>query len=132
MLKVALMMTGPAERPVVADTFAAGDRLLIVDAEEGKLLRAIPRDGRSDRELAGEIAALDCEAVICGPIEQEPFVIIADEGCITRYHGAGLTLWDAVAQMNDYALPLIPDYIGGTGCHPGSADACARHGHEHL
>ena len=48
-----------------------------------------------------------------GQLEQAPFVIVADEGCCTRYDGSRLPALLAVDKMNDYALPLITDFIGG-------------------
>ena len=48
-----------------------------------------------------------------GQLEHAPFVIVADEGRCTRYDGSGLPALLAVDKMNDYALPLITDFIGG-------------------
>ena len=129
MLKIALATDGPMLDSEICAKFETLRYLLIVDAQTGKLLRPIPREGRSDTEMAKQIVAEDCEAVISGPIEEAPFVIIADEGCCTRYNGAGLPALLAVDKMNDYALPLLTDFIGGTGCHPGDESNCQHHHH---
>lgn len=79
--------------------------------------------------LADRIVVEDCEAVISGPIEETPFVRIADEGCATRYDGSGLPALLAVDKMNNYALPLLTDFIVGTGSHPSDESNCAYHRH---
>ena len=129
MLKIAITTDGPMLDSEVCAKYEEHSYLLIVDAESGKLLRRIERNGRSDVDMAREIVAEDCEAIITGPIEEAPFVIIADEGCCTRYNGAGLPALLAVDKMNDYALPLLTDFIGGTGCHPGDEANCQHHHH---
>ena len=56
-----------------------------------------------------------CEAILCGPVhDAELFESIADKG-ITRYLAAGMTVKAAVKAMEDYDLPYIKDYVGGTG-----------------
>lgn len=129
MLKIAVTTDGPMLDSTVCPTYAELTYLLIVDAESGKLLRCIERADRSETDMAREIVAEDCEAVITGPIEEAPFVIIADEGCCTRYDGAKLPVLLAVDKMNGYVLPLLTDYIGGTGCHPGDESNCQHHHH---
>lgn len=127
MLKIAIATDGPMLDSEVCGRYAELSYLLIVDAESGKLLNRIERNGCSDVDMARQIVAEDCEAVITGPIEEAPFVIIADEGCCTRYNGAGLPVLLAVDKMNDYALPLLTDFIGGNGCHPGDESNCQHH-----
>lgn len=129
MLKIALITDGRDFDSLVSHSFSAGKYVLIVDAESGKLLRSIDRGANTDAQLSKIIVAEDCEAVISGPIEEAPFVILADEGCCTRYNGAGEPALLAVDKMNDYALPLLTDFIGGTGCHPGDASNC-QHRHD--
>ena len=127
MLKVALITDDAGLDSRISSSFAAGNDLLIVDAESGALLEVIPRGTQSDIQLAQRIVQADCEALISGPIAQAPFVIVADEGCCTRYDGSRLPALLAVDKMNDYALPLITDFIGGTGCHPGEESRCGQH-----
>lgn len=127
MIKVALVMDGEAR---VAGEFAAGVCLMIADADTGECLCALPVQEMTPVEVAGKIVEADCEAVITGPISRGPFEIIADEGCATRYNGVGLPMAEALEKMNAYALPLIPDYIGGTGCHPGNEANCKTHTHD--
>lgn len=62
------------------------------------------------------IVQQDCEAVLCGAIEEAPFVVLADEGHVTRYAAAGLTPEEATKRLLRFALDYIKDYIGGTGC----------------
>lgn len=58
----------------------------------------------------------DCEAVICGEIERSPFLILAEEGNVTRYNGNGLSAGQALEKMLRYDLPLIKEHLGGGGC----------------
>ena len=130
MLKIALLTDGASLNSVIYRKYSDARYLLIADADSGKLLQSIPRNGQPDEVLADRIVAEDCEAVISGPIDEAPFVRIADEGCATRYDGSGLPALLAVDKMNDYALPLLTDFIGGTGCHPGDESNCTHHRHD--
>ena len=126
-MKIAAMTEGPDWNSPVAETFAAAEWLLILEMEPAGVIAAIPRNGLPDCDLAREIVAHDCEAVLCGPVEEAPFVIIADEGCVTRYQAAGLSARTAVREMEAYHLSMVPDFIGGTGCGSGGVDACRGH-----
>ena len=101
----------------VADLFSNAQHAVIIDAESFGVLGEIARGKAGDTEFARKLAAEDPEAVITGGINKEPFVILAEEHGITRYDGAGLRASEAVKLMNAYRLRIIPDYIGGTGCH---------------
>ena len=123
MIKIACLLDKKNGR--VADLFSDSCHALVIDAENGKIIKEIPRGKASDTEFARTIAAEDVEAVITGPLNKEPFEVIAEEYCITRYDGGGLKAGEAVRLMNEYRLRIIPDYIGGTGCHSGGE--CHEH-----
>jgi len=72
--------------------------------------------GKGAMENAKFIVKQDCEAVLCGEIEERPFVVLADEGYVTRYNGAGLTPEEATKRLLRFELDYIKDYIGGEGC----------------
>ena len=55
-----------------------------------------------------------CEAVICGPLEKEPFEILAGAG-VSRFDGSGRKAQRAFVRFLRNQLPLIRDYIGGPG-----------------
>ena len=128
-MKIAVML---AQEPVVATDFSTAKRLQIYDVPENggesTLLCEVARDCLDDEALALRIVEEDCEAVLCGPIEEAPFVILADQGCVTRYHAVGLSAAEAIAKMEQYALDMITDFIGGTGCHSG--EGCHEHPHD--
>ena len=130
-MKIAVML---AQEPVVAEDFSAAKRLQIYDVpdEGGKstLVCDVARDCLDDEALALRIVEEDCEAVLCGPIEEAPFVILADQGCVTRYLAVGLSAQEAIAKMEAYELDMIPDFIGGTGCHSG--EGCHEHPHDEV
>lgn len=130
MLKVALLTDGPGEQARVSPEFAAGTYLVVADADTGKILSTLPCGQMCQEEIARRIVEEDCEAVITGPIPRKPFEIIADEGCATSYNGVGAAVPEAIEKMNSYALPLIPDYIDGKGCHPGNEVNCKDHHHD--
>ena len=90
------------------------------------MLGELARGRASDEEFARMLAARDPEALITGEINREPFEVIAEEYCITRYYGGGLKAAEAVRLMNEYRLRIIPDHIGGTGCHSGHGE-CHDH-----
>ena len=131
-MKIAVTSDRPGLDGLVPELFAGSPWLLIVNADSGELLHAAAGNEAGDLGLAHEIVKWDCEGVLCGPIEKEPFIIIADEGGVTRYDAAGLTVRDAFAGMEARKLPLIRDYIGGPGCgghdHSGGSE-CSGHHH---
>ncbi len=131
MMYIAAMTEGPGADGIVAPVFADAGYLLILDGETGEVTASYARGGMDDCDLAGKIVEHDCEAVLCGPIEEDPFIIIADEGCVTRYQAGGLTAREALRRMNAYQLEMIPDFIGGTGCGSGQeSNCCHSHGDE--
>lgn len=103
----------------IAGLFREAVHAVLIDAETGDILKEIARAGVSDAEFARKLAEEDPEALITGEMNREPFEIIAEEYGITRYDGGGLKAGEAVRLMNAYKLRIIPDYIGGTGCHSG-------------
>lgn len=128
-MKIAVMLS---YEPVVASDFSSAKRLQIYDVPDHggayTLLREIPRDCLDDEAIALRIVEEDCEAVLCGPIEEAPFVVLADQGCVTRYNAVGLEADEALRKMEAYALDMITDFIGGTGCHSG--EGCHEHPHD--
>lgn len=126
-MKIAAMTEAPGLEGAVAQTFSSAGYLLILETEPRGIDAVYPREGLTDCALAGKIVAHDCEAVLCGPIEEAPFVILADEGCVTRYQAGGLTVGAALEEMEAYRLAMIPDFIGGTGCGSGQGGCCEQH-----
>lgn len=110
---------------VIAELFDETGYVVLIDAENYSVLSEFERGEMSQVELARWVLEEDCEAIITGPLEEAPFEIIAEEGMITRYDGVGLEAMESVRLMNGYRLKLIPDYIGGTGCHSG--EECHEH-----
>ena len=110
---------------VVADLFANTGYIVLTDADTYTVIEEFERGEMTQVEMARWVLKTDCEAIITGPLEEAPFEIIAEEGMITRYNGVGLEAMDSVRKMNAYALTLIPDFIGGTGCHSG--EGCHEH-----
>lgn len=125
MIRIACLLN--KKNGVVADSFAEADHAVFIDAETGDFLKEFSRNKMTDAEFARKIAEEDPEAVITGEIEKEPFEVLAEEFWITRYNGAGLKTAEAVRLMNAYKLRIIPDFIGGTGCHSGGE--CHDHDH---
>ena len=123
MIKTACLLD--KENGTVPGLFSDAAYVVLIDAENGAVLKEFSRGGISDAEFARVLAKEDPEAVITGEINQEPFEILAEEYGITRYDGAGLGAEEAVRLMNRYKLRIIPDYIGGTGCHSGGE--CHEH-----
>lgn len=131
-MKIAVASTRPGPEGRVPDTFSQTPWLLIYNAETGELLHRAPRGEEGDLGLAREILKWDCEGVLCGPIEREPFLVIADEGCVTRYYAVGLNVEKALEALQGRSLDFIRDHIGGDHRPPqGSGPACGGHHHQH-
>lgn len=136
-LHMAVTSTTPDMDGTVPPAFAGSDYLLIVDTDTGQLVHAEKRGEGGDTAMARAVLKWACEGIICGPLEQPPFDIIALEGNVTRFNGAGLAVTDALQAMDDLQLEYIKDFIGGEGCpstHPGQETFCGHdhdHGHGH-
>lgn len=101
----------------VPELFEGSPWLLIADADSGALLKALEWEGEdAAMRFARAVLDWDCECILCGEIERAPFVVIADEGCVTRYKASGLAARKALRKMLRNELDFITDYIGGTGC----------------
>jgi hypothetical protein len=128
---IAVASDSPDRNGTVPAFFAETPYRLFFDTESGGLLHVQTRSPGGDRDFAREMLRRDCEGVLCGPLEEEPFLLIADEGCITRYNAAGLPVAEALDRFGRRGLDLIRDHIGGRGCqnHAGGA-RCAGSGEE--
>ena len=114
---------------LVPGLFGEAAWLLIVEDESGELLRVVERsESGGDLFLARAILEEDCEGVLCGPLEREPFLIIADEGQVTRYNAAGLPAAEALERFRRRDLELIREHIGAEPHHPqGGSGGCGSH-----
>ena len=134
MLKIAASASGTGLDSLIPAMFADAAYLLIMDAEEDEILQVIDGSAMAPEErsihFAQKVVEQDCEAVLCGEIEEEPFAVLAEENSVTRYLAAGLGVQESVHKMNAYSLALIPDYIGGTGCPDTDPENCAHHDHD--
>lgn len=130
-MKIAVASTRPGTDGQVPETFSQTQWLLIFNAETDELLHTYGRGEDGDTGLAREILKWNCEGVLCGPIERQPFLIIADEGCVTRYHAAGMSVWQALEALRSRSLEFIRDYIGGENRphQPGAPPCGGQHNH---
>ncbi len=120
-MKIAIASNIDLPEGIVPDFFAGSPYLLIIETRFNKILANIKNEG-DDAELASKLVPHNCECVLCGPIEEAPFCILANAG-ITRYNAAGLSIEYALDDFEQNALELIRDHIGGIGC---------RGDHKHL
>ncbi|MCL2166439.1 MAG: hypothetical protein FWH49_04025 [Clostridiales bacterium] len=134
MLRVAVSTSGASVESTVPERFAEATHLLIIDAETDEVLQVVEGEGADDLErsmfFAGKTVEFDCEALLCGELEPEPFAVIAEENCITRYDATHHKALESVHLMNAFALPLITDFAGGTGC-PDNDPANCELDHDH-
>ncbi len=128
-MKIAICSNRADSTGLVPDFFHRSDWLLIVEVDSGLILAAIARNEGGDMALAREILNRGCEGLLCGPINREPFLIIADEGQVTRYNAAGLHVEEALEKFKKRSLDLIRDHIGSAGppSHSGSGGCEGRH-----
>ncbi len=117
MLKIAAATLGPEPEDMIADLFEECTHLQVYDGDTGELVEVIERNGQSDVQLGQILADMWAEAVICGPLRQDVFdIIAADEYSITRYNGVGMPAAIALKAALDYKLDVIRDPIDGIGC----------------
>ena len=109
----------------VPETFSDSRFILVTELETGEFLGVIERGSWNDQDLARLILGWDCEGVLCGPIEREPFLILADEGGVTRYLAAGLTVLQALNLARGRDLELIRDHIDGDHRRRHSPGGCS-------
>lgn len=129
-IKIAVALDDSGPLGVVPEYFAGTGQLLLVESGPGMVREVVRREGAADVELARRILDWGCECVLCGLLEEAPFLIIADEGCVTRYNAAGLSLENALQAFRENELELIRDYIGGRGCQS-AAEGLERECREH-
>lgn len=129
-IKIAIALDAKGPLGKVPELFSQTEYLLLMETGPGTVREVFERQGRQDADLARKILEWDCECVLCGPIEKESFLLIADEGAVTRYNAADLSLDKALAAFKADALELIRDHIGGQGCESG-ADSTHRECREH-
>lgn len=129
-IKIAVCMDDRGPLGVVPALFGQTGQLLLMESALGTVREVFARDGMSEAELARKVLEWNCECVLCGDIAEAPFLILADEGGVTRYNAAGLSLDKALKAFNAGSLPLIRDCIGGQGCQSEAADLtreCREH-----
>lgn len=115
---------------LVPASFRESPFLMIIDADKNEIFHIYGKQDAENMVFAKKILEHDCEAVICGPIEKEPFELIAGAG-VTRYLGSGHTVQKAYHYMNRYQLDLIRDYIGGSGAFGHSHSGACECGEDH-
>ncbi|EQB22221.1 Iron-sulfur cluster assembly scaffold protein IscU [Dehalobacter sp. UNSWDHB] len=116
MIKIAAAVE-TTEAMMIAAKLVEATHLMLVDVDKYEILEIISSSDPTARDVsfAEQAVKWDCEAIICGDIDQTAFEILADQG-VTRYLGAGHTALEAIELMNAYHLPLIKEYNGGEGC----------------
>ncbi|MCI7262462.1 MAG: NifB/NifX family molybdenum-iron cluster-binding protein [Otoolea sp.] len=129
-MKIAIAADTQEIDGLVPATFKESPFLMIIDADKHEIFHIYGKQDPENLVFAKKIVEHDCEAVICGPIEKEPFEIIAGAG-VTRYLGSGHTVQKAYSYMNRYQLELIRDYIGGPGAGGHSHSGACECGEEH-
>ncbi|HHY59461.1 MAG TPA: hypothetical protein GX504_02490 [Clostridia bacterium] len=131
-MKIAVATDGKTLTSRVAGEFTQCTHLLIVDMET-MAFEAFEHDRVRDEEglaLAQLVVRHDCEALITGRIEGEPFELLAAEQ-ITRYYGAGYTAAEALDLMEKLQLEIICDYEGSPDHLHGLSCEGACEGVEH-
>ena len=113
-MKIAICCEAEDASGLVAADFRGSPFLLMIDVDKNVIYRVIGKQDAENLMFARKIAEDDCEAVICGPIEKEPFEILAGAG-VSRFDGSGRKAQRAFIRFLRNQLPLIRDYIGGPG-----------------
>jgi len=124
-MKIAVTCENMEIDGLVPKTFRESEYLLIIDADRNEIFKIYGKQDPDNRVFAQKVIEHDCEAVICGPLEKEPFELLVKAG-ITRYNGSGHKVQRAYDYMARYQLKWLDDYIGGPGAgghsHTGSCE----------
>jgi predicted Fe-Mo cluster-binding NifX family protein len=117
-MKVAVTSDKNNMKGKVPKRYNEANYLLIIETDTGEIIQTYERNhfANADILFGQKTVEWDCEAIICGEIEREPFAVLAEEGSVTRYNGTGCTIEEALKRMETYQLQCITDHIGGTGC----------------
>ena len=113
-MRVAICCEAEDAAGLVAATFQESPFLLMIDVEKNEIYHVYGKQDPENLVLAQKVAEADCEALICGPIEEKPFQILAKAG-VSRFDGSGHKAQRAFIRFLRNQLPLIRDYIGGSG-----------------
>ncbi|MCR5369568.1 MAG: NifB/NifX family molybdenum-iron cluster-binding protein [Clostridium sp.] len=114
---------------IVPKTFKESPFLMIIDADQNNVIKIYGKQDEENMVFAQKVLDHDCEAIICGLIEKEPFELMAGH-MVSRYDGSGHTVARAYQYMVQYRLDLIRDYIGGPGAVGHSHDFSCECGEE--
>lgn len=113
-MKIAVTCENMEINGLVPKTFRDSEFLMIIDADKNQIFKIYGKQDPDNMVFAKKVLEHDCEAIICGPMEKEPFELLADAG-VTRYNGSGRKVQKAYDYMVRYQLPWIDEYIGGPG-----------------
>ncbi len=65
---------------LVPATFKESPFLMIIDADKNQIFHVYGKQDPDNLVFAKKVVEHDCEAVICGPIEKEPYARFPDNG----------------------------------------------------
>lgn len=121
-MKIAVAAEGTDLDSQVSMEFAKCLYLLVIEMNDLSF-KVIPNEKVEDHsdedQLVEKVLAFNCEAVITGHLEPKAFDRLAN-ACITRYHGLGHTVQEALRLMDQNQLQIIRDSKG----------FCSGHHHE--
>jgi predicted Fe-Mo cluster-binding NifX family protein len=128
-MKVAVATASKDAHGIIPGKLAEAKYLFLVDVEKFEVTKVLcVEEENRDIIFAQETVKEDCEAIICGDIDQTAFEILAMAG-VTRFLGTGETASRSIKLMNANQLPLIREYTGGPGC-PGKSGSYEYHEHD--
>ena len=115
-MNISIVTTGQTLQSTVPAKLAQGTYLFIVDVDQFAVTQVLPGPTQKrDVFFAQQTVEHNCEAILCGEIEQEAFEILANAS-VSRFDATGETPTQAVKKMNASLLPTIRDYKDGPGC----------------
>ena len=118
-MNIAVAADGESLESQVSEKFEQCIYLLIVNMHDLTLtiMKTEELSGTSTGDnLAQKILEYNCEAIICGNIQQTAFDILVDAQ-VTRYFGAGYSVKDALELSEKKLLKLIKEDCTGHHHH---------------
>ena len=122
-MKAAISAAGSDLNAVIPAQFETSQCILIVETNTMEIIDRITDD------IANAILLHDCEMLLCGEIYDPVFFDNLAENGVSRYNASGLIVQEAIQRGLCNALPLLRDYVGGTGCHSHDRGGCSCPSH---
>ena len=103
---IAAAAQGKELTAIIPEIYEQSSHLIVVETDTMEIVACHEKQDELGGSFVEPIAALWCEAIVCGKIPREIFTRIADLG-VSRYNGANLSVADGIKGAEDNSLALM-------------------------